>query len=452
MSSLFSNAKTFTIGGVHPPDQKLTAQAAIESIPLPDEVYIPLGQHIGSPAKPIIEKGQAVKVGDLLAESTGFISAPVHSSVSGTVSKIDTVIDASGYKRPAIIIKVEGDTWADQIIRTEEIKESIDLNSAEIIERIKDMGIVGLGGAAFPSYVKLKVPEGKKAEFLTVNAAECEPFLTSDHRLMLERSQEIIMGIKIVLKSLKIQQALIGIEDNKPDAIKLLTDLCQKEKDIAVVPLKTLYPQGGERQLVKALVNREIPPPPIGLPIDVGCVVFNVGTLVAIYEAVQKNKPLVERVVTVTGKSVKKPGNYLVRFGTPISHLIEAAGGLPEDTGKVLSGGPMMGKALENLSVPVTKGMSGIILMPSDEAKRKQVLNCIRCGKCVSLCPLGLEPYLLMTLAEKGYWGRAEIEKITNCCECGCCTFICPASRPLLDYIRLGKTRVLDIMRNRGKK
>ena len=446
------NSKTFTIGGVHPDDHKLSADQPIKDMPLPETVYLHTGQHIGAPAKPVVEKGQTVKVGDLIAQSSGFISASIHSSVSGRVEKIDQVAHVTGHKRQTIIIRVEGDEWNSQIDRSDKLKGSIDLKAKEIIERINNAGITGLGGAAFPSYVKLMVPDGKKAEFLTINAAECEPYLTADHRLMLEKGKELIIGIEILLKALNIDHALVGIENNKVDAIETLQSFIGKNKRIQIIPLKTLYPQGGERQLVKALVDREIPPPPKGLPIDVGCVVFNIGTVYAVYEAVQKNKPLVERIITVTGKTIKNPSNFKVRIGTPISKLIEAAGGMPKNTGKVISGGPMMGKALNSIDIPVTKGMSGLLLLPDSESTRKPVLNCIRCGKCVTKCPLGLEPYLIMALTEHGYFERAHAEKILNCCECGCCTYICPANRPLLDYIRLGKTTVNKILREKEKK
>jgi electron transport complex protein RnfC len=452
MSGSTENVKTFAIGGVHPADHKLSADQPIKTLPVPQTVYLHVGQHIGAPAKPVVEKGQKVQVGDLIAEAGGFISAPIHASVSGTVLKVDQVPDVTGHRKSTVVIQAEGDAWKETIDRSEQLKGAIDLNPKEIIERIKEAGIVGLGGAAFPSYVKLMVPEGKKAEFLTINAAECEPYLTADHRLMLEKGKELIVGIDILLKALNIERALVGIENNKVDAIKALQSFVGKNKRIEIVPMKTLYPQGGERQLVKALVDREIPPPPKGLPIDVGCVVFNIGTVFAVYEAVQKNKPLVERIITVTGKSLKKPSNFRVRIGTPIADLIEAAGGMPEDTGKVICGGPMMGKALNSIDIPVTKGMSGLLLLPEKEANRKPVLNCIRCGKCVTKCPLGLEPYLIMALTERGHFERAHAEKILNCCECGCCTYICPANRPLLDYMRLGKTTVTNMLKDKEKK
>ncbi|MFA5087524.1 MAG: electron transport complex subunit RsxC [Candidatus Omnitrophota bacterium] len=441
--------KTFPQGGVHPHDNKLSAGSPIARLSLPKTVFIPVAQHIGSPAVAVVKAGDKVKTGQVIAQGAGFVSANIHASVSGTVQKIDEVMDSTGYKRPTIIIQVEGDDWIEGIDLNSEIRREIKLNPEEIIKRVQDAGIVGLGGATFPAQVKLSIPKGKTAEYLLVNGAECEPYLTSDHRLMLERGEEILIGVQILMRALKVTQARVGIENNKPDAIQVLTGLAAKYNGIEIFPLKMLYPQGGERQLVKALVNREVPPAPAGLPIDVGCVVFNVGTVFAVYEAVQKNKPLIERVVSLTGPAVKKPSNFLVRIGTPILEMIQAAGGLPEDTGKVISGGPMMGRALNSLDIPVTKGMSGIVLLPRGESQRKEVLNCIRCAKCVSACPLGLEPYLLMTLAEKKFWDRAENEKILSCCECGCCSYICPANRPLLDYLRLGKLTVMKIIKSR---
>ena len=447
------NAKTFPYGGVHPADRKLSAAQALTRLPVPKTVQVPLSQHIGAPAKPVVQPGDEVRTGQLIAEAAGFISANIHAPVTGKVRKIEPVFDASGYKRPAIWIDVaESETWIEGVDLGTDLKTTIDLSPEEIVNRIHAGGIVGMGGATFPSYVKLKVPQGKTAEYLIINGAECEPFLTADHRLMLEKGAKILVGVQILLKALGITTAIIGIEDNKPDAIRHLRDLARDTAGITVQALKTQYPQGGERQLIKSLVNREIPPPPKGLPIDVGCVVFNVATVFAVYEAVQKNKPLIERVVTVTGPSLAEPKNVWARIGTSVTQLIAAAGGLPGDTAKVISGGPMMGKALKTMDIPVIKGTSGILVVPDAEAHRKKIANCIRCAKCVSACPLGLEPYLLMTLTERQLFDRAEQERILNCCECACCAFICPANRPLLDYIRLGKSVVTKNLKAREKK
>jgi electron transport complex protein RnfC len=439
--------RTFPKGGVHPPENKLSADKKIEILALPKVAYIPISQHIGAPSVVTVKKGDSVKVGQIIATSSGFVSANIHSSVSGKVSKIEELIDASGYKKMSIVIDVEGDVWEETIDKSTVINKEIKATVEEIIKKIVDFGIVGLGGATFPSHVKLSVPKGKTCEYLIINGVECEPYLTSDHRLMLEKSEEMLVGIQIIMKTLGVSKAIIGIENNKPDAIQLLTNLSKNYQGITVETLKVLYPQGGEKQLIKAILNREVPSG--GLPIDIGCVVHNVGTAFAVYEAVQKNKPLFERIVTITGKSVKKPSNFLVRIGTPVSELIEAAGGLPEDTGKIINGGPMMGKALKSLTVPITKGTSGILILPEKESHRREIIDCIRCAKCISVCPSGLEPYLLMITAEKEMWDRVEEENAMDCIECGSCSYICPADRPLLDYIRLGKSTVSKIIRAR---
>ncbi len=442
--------KTFKLGGVHPAENKLTTGKSIQVLPVPKTVYIPFSQHLGAPAKVLVNKGDVVKTGQLIARGEAFISANIHSSVSGKVQKIDNVIDTSGFKRPAVFINIEGDEWEESIDRSDDLDPEIRLGQKEIIQKINEMGVVGLGGATFPSHVKLMVPEGKKAEVLIINGVECEPYLTADHRLMLEKGEQILIGTQILKIALGVNKAMIGIENNKPDALNHLTELAKKYDGIEVHALKVKYPQGAEKQLIKALTNREVPSGK--LPIEVGAVVNNAGTAYAVYEAVQKNKPLFERVVTLTGKSVKEPGNFLVRIGTPISELIDAAGGLPEDTGKVIGGGPMMGKALNSLDVPVVKGTSGILIMPEKEATRDQVLHCIRCGKCVEACPMGLEPYLLEKVVMFEDWERTEKEKVMDCIECGSCHYTCPANRPLLDFIRLGKNKVGQIMRNRANK
>lgn len=441
--------KTFVKGGVHPEESKLSAARPIEVLPLPQAVSVPVSQHLGAPAVPLVQRNEAVKTGQLIAKSQGFVSANIHSPVSGKVLKLEEVYDTSGYRRPAITIQTEEDEWLPEINRDTQPVKEITLNADEIIQKVLDAGIVGLGGATFPSHVKIKIPRDKKAELLIINGVECEPWLTSDHRLMLEKGEELLVGIRLLMKAMNVEKALIGIENNKPDAIEHLGQLCTGEKGIRVVPLKVKYPQGGEKQLIKALINREVPSG--GLPIDVGTVVHNVGTAFAVYEAVQKNKPLFERVVTVTGPSVKKPSNFLVRIGTPVRELIEAAGGLPSDTGKVISGGPMMGKALNSIDVPVTKGTSGILIMPESISVRKKVLPCIRCAKCISACPMGLEPYLLMSLAERELFDQVQNQRALDCIECGSCSFICPSNRPLLDYIRYGKATVNQRIRS-GKK
>jgi electron transport complex protein RnfC len=442
--------KTFKLGGVHPAENKLSANKKIETLPLPKIAYVPISQHLGAPAKPMVNRGDQIKVGQLVAKGEAFISANIHSPVSGKIQKIDEVIDASGYRRTALVVTVDGDEWEEDIDRSNTIIKDIKLSQKEIIAKINEKGIVGLGGATFPSHVKLMVPEGKKAEVLIINGVECEPYLTADHMLMMEKAEEMMIGVQILMVALGVKKAMIGIENNKPDAIEHLTKVAQGFDGITVHGLKVKYPQGAEKQLIKALINREVPSGK--LPIEVGAVVNNAGTAFAVYEAVQKNKPLIERVVTITGKSVKEPGNFMIRIGTPVSELIEAAGGLPEDTGKVINGGPMMGKALNSLDVPVVKGTSGILIMRENEAGRKPVLHCIRCSKCVTVCPMGLEPYLIEKVVMFEDYERTEKERVMDCIECGSCQYTCPANRPLLDYLRLGKNKVGQIMRTRAKK
>ena len=446
--------KTFRIGGVHPEENKLSADQPIKVAAIPEVAVFPLGQHIGAPAKAVVAKGDKVKVGTMIAEAGGFVSAGIYSSVSGTVQKIDTVIDASGYRKPAIYIKVEGDEWEETIDRSEDLVKTADrpdLTPELIVEKIKNAGLVGMGGACFPVHVKLCPPPGAKAECVIVNAVECEPYLTADHRLMLEKADQVLVGVDLIMKAVKVNKGYIGIEENKPDAIKLMTEKAQAYPNIEIVPLKTKYPQGGEKQLIDAVIRRQVPAPP-AIPISVGAVVQNVGTAYAVYEAVMKNKPLFERIVTVTGKSLAQPSNFLARMGTPMSQLIEACGGLPSDTGKVIGGGPMMGKALMNIEVPICKGSSGVLIMNDKEAKRGKASNCIRCAKCVSACPMGLEPFLLATVSAKANWEKAEAEDITSCIECGSCQFTCPSHRPLLDNIRIGKQTVMGIIRARNTK
>nr|WP_321357533.1 electron transport complex subunit RsxC [uncultured Draconibacterium sp.] len=441
--------KTFKIGGVHPPENKLSKDKKIEVLSLPKTVFIPVAQHIGAPATPTVKRGDEVKTGQVIAQSSSFVSTNIHSSVSGKVKKVDFSADSSGYPKQGIFIDVDGDEWEEGIDRSEDLVKKISVEGPDIVKKIQEAGIVGLGGATFPTHVKLVPPKGMKAEVLLINGVECEPYLTSDHRLMLEKADEIMVGIQLLMKAMGVEKAVIGIENNKPDAIKLLKEKSASYRGVSVQPLKVQYPQGGEKQLINAVTGKEVPSG--ALPIAVGAVVSNVGTAFAVYEAIQKNKPLVERVVTVTGKGVEKPSNFMVRIGTATSELIEAAGGLPENTGKIISGGPMMGRAIASLDVPVTKGTSGLLLMQEEESKREEIQACIRCSRCTSVCPMGLEPYLLMTLGEKQIFDRAENERIMDCIECGSCSYTCPSSRPLLDYIRFGKGKVGAMIRSRKK-
>jgi len=446
--------KTFKIGGVHPEENKLSAGQPIREAQLPKQAVFSMFQHIGAPANAVVKKGDVVKVGTLLGEAGGFVSAPIYSSVSGKVSKVDVALDASGLRRMAVTVDVEGDEWEESIDRSKDLvklADRPDLDGKTIVEKIKTAGIVGMGGATFPTHVKLCPPPGKVAECVIVNAVECEPYLTADHSLMLAHPEEILVGLQLVMKAVGVNKGYIGIECNKPDAIKLMTEKSAQYPEIEVVPLQMKYPQGGEKQLIDAVIGRQVPAPP-ALPIDTGAIVQNVGTCFAIYEAVMKNKPLIDRVITVTGKSLKQPSNLLARLGTPFSQLIDECGGLPEDTGKVIGGGPMMGKALLSLDVPMTKGSSGLLIMNNKEARRAEAEPCIRCAKCVGACPMGLEPYFLAKVSEQADWDVAEQNDITSCIECGSCQFTCPSHRPLLDYIRLGKSTVMGIIRSRAAK
>lgn len=445
---------TFKIGGIHPEENKLTAEVATQVAPLPTQAVFPLSQHIGAPAKPVVGKGDRVKVGTLLAEAGGFVSAPIYSSVSGTVVKIDTIVDATGYRKPAIFIKVEGDEWEEGIDRSDQL-ETLDahpeLTPEEIVERVKQAGITGMGGAGFPTHVKLCPPPTAKAECVIINAVECEPHITSDYRLMMEHADEIVVGLQLLMKAAKVERGYIGIEENKPKAIDLLAEKTSGLAGIEVVPLKMKYPQGGEKQLVDAVIGRQVPAPP-AIPVNVGAIVQNVGTAFAVYQAVMKRKPLFERYTTVSGKELKNSANFLVRMGTPMSQLIDLCGGMPEGDNKVLAGGPMMGRALMNTEVPICKGTNAVTILSGKDAVRQEAQPCIRCAKCVSACPMGLEPYLLSKLSARQLYDRAEALDITSCISCGSCQFTCPSHRPLLDQIALGKAAVMNIIRARNAK
>jgi len=446
--------RTFRMGGVHPEENKLSAEVATVAAELPKQAVFPLSQHIGAPAKPVVQKGDKVKVGTLLAEAGGFVSAPIYSSVSGTVFKIDTAIDATGYQKPVIIVKTEGDEWEESIDRSDKLEtlaEHPELTPEEIVERIKKAGVTGMGGAGFPTFIKLCPPPTAKAECVIINGVECEPYITADYRLMMEHADEILVGLDLLMKAAKVEKGYIGIEDNKPAAIRLFEEKTAGNDKVEIVPLAKKYPQGGEKQLVDAVIRRQVPAPP-AIPVNVGAIVQNVGTAFAVYQAVMKNKPLFERYTTVTGKALARPANFLVRMGTPFSQLIDACGGMPEGNNKVLAGGPMMGKAVVSLDVPVCKGTNSVTILSGDDAVRKAPQPCIRCAKCVSACPMGLEPYLLATLSVVKDYERLEAEDVTSCIACGSCQFTCPAHRPLLDNIALGKAAVMGIIKSRSQK
>jgi electron transport complex protein RnfC len=438
---------TFKKGGVHPQENKITSQIAIENFPIPQQVVVFLGQHLGVPAVAKVSKGDKVKTGQLIAAGEAFISANIHAPVSGIVTKVDVIPDISGIKKEAIVIATEGDEWEDTIDTSSTINDKIELDKDEIIDRIKSCGIVGLGGACFPTHIKYKTPPRKQVDYLIINAAECEPYITADDRMMIEHGEECLIGIEALLIASKAPVVYVGIENNKKNAIAHLTQLADKKHPkIKICPLKVKYPQGAEKQLVQALTNRHVPAGK--LPIEIGVIVNNITTAFAVYEAVQKNKPLIDTYTTISGKKVAHPKNLKIRIGTPINEVLNFVG-IPENTGKIISGGPMMGKAIANINSYATKGMSSLLMMDKTESQRGEVSPCLRCGKCVSVCPMGLEPLLLQPFGEKKRYDECEANGIMNCIECGSCQFECPANRPLLDFIRLGKAKTGEMIRNR---
>ncbi|MGN1226370.1 MAG: electron transport complex subunit RsxC [Candidatus Cryptobacteroides sp.] len=443
---------TFKIGGIHPADSKFSRNCAIETLPLPQTMYVSMAQHLGAPATPVVAVGDKVKTGQVIAEPAGFISAFVHSPVSGTVKSIGPRADIAGRPVTHIEIAVEGDEWAEGIDLSTELVTQLPESREEILDRVKKCGVVGLGGATFPTHVKLNPAPGSKAECLIINGAECEPFLTSDYRIMLERTKEILVGVAIMQKVLGGCKAVIGIEENKPEAIeamgKALAEL--PYVNISVQPLKKRYPQGGEKQLIDAVMGRQVGSG--ALPISVGAVVQNMATALAVYEAVQKNKPLITNTLTVTGDClpVEKQHNYLFRIGTPLSFIAEYAGGVPVEAAKIISGGPMMGKAIANLDAACVKGSSSILYLSREATLRKPASACIRCGRCADACPMGLEPFLLKRLSASEDFAGLEKNAVQDCIECGCCLYSCPANIPLLDVIRQSKAQVMGIMRARA--
>lgn len=428
--------KTFKIGGIHPSPNKITANDAIRPLNYTGDLYIMLSQSIGKPAIPTVKAGQEVKAGEIIAQADGFVSAPLHSPVDGTVKKIDKVPTPQGFTADAIII-----TPADEQQPLSDHESAGTLPEAsEIAAIIGNAGIVGLGGAAFPTKVKLTPPQGMVPTTVLLNGAECEPWLTCDDRLMREQSKKVALGGELIMKAVGVDKCYIGIEANKPEAIAAMRQAASGIVGMEVVELKTKYPQGGEKELITAIMGVDVPSG--ALPVSVGAIVDNVATAAAIYDAVYLGHPLTRRIITVTGPGLKNPGNFLVNIGTPISALIEAAGGLPEDTGKVIAGGPMMGRAISNLNAPTVKGMSGLLVLPRSMSSRRKEENCIRCARCLDACPMGLEPYLLIAQARHNRWADMKASLALNCIECGSCQYICPASKPILDYIKLGKTQI----------
>lgn len=427
-------------GGVHVPHSKeLTEKKALEYANEPSIVYIPLHQHTGAPCEPIVNVGDRVKVGQKIGQSQAFVSAPIHSSVAGTVKSITKITTPTGINATCVVIESDGTNEMDEGIKPKGSLE--ELSSKEIIEIIKEAGITGMGGAGFPTHVKLSPPPEKKIDTVIINGAECEPFLTSDHRLMLEMPEKIVFGLKAIMKALNVERGFIGIENNKMDAVSALKAVIKPEDKVEIVTLKTKYPQGDEKRLINAVTGRKVPSG--GLPMDVSCVVNNVSTAKAIAEAILEGKPLYERVVTVTGNGVNEPRNLIVKIGTPFQEVIDQAGGFNGVPGKVIMGGPMMGLSQFSTEVPVIKGSGGILVLTEKEAAAQKVSACIKCGKCIEACPVHLQPLFISAYSLKKDFQSAEKYGALDCVECGSCSFICPAKRPLVESIRFAKREVL---------
>ncbi len=434
-----SKIKTFSVGGIHPDKYKITSDLPIRDAGIPDMLYVPVKQHIGAPAKILVKKGDRVKVGTLLADADGIVSADVHAPASGEVVKIEEIVGEVGYLEQMITIKTDGDEWEESIDRSLDIVREITASPEQIVATIRAAGIVGMGGAGYPTPIKATVPAGKKIDCIILNGIECEPYLTADDRLMQEKAEQIIIGAKILNKALGIQKAIIAIDENKPHAIETMRKLTRSYVGVNVAVCATKYPQGSEKQLIAAVTGREVPPG--CLPVDVNCVVQNVGTVYAVYEAVQKHKPLFERIVTVSGDDVKNPGNYRVRIGTPASYLIEQV--QPSETpGKIIFGGPMMGTAATNLAAPVTKTTSGILLLKTASVLDPEQTACIRCGRCIEVCPQGLQPFAITGYVRRGEYQEAKKIHVLDCMECGSCSYTCPARIPLTDYCKLAKYEI----------
>lgn len=432
-------------GGIHPSCAKESTETKpIRKMAPPEKAIILLQQHIGAPCEPMVVVGDEVKVGQKIGDSKGYVSAPIHSSISGKVASIAPVVDSRGGKTQAITIESDGkdELWEEITPYGGDLSS---LSADKIRSMIREAGIVGKGGAAFPTHVKLSPSKDKIIDAVILNGCECEPYLTTDHRVMLERADDVIFGLRLIMKALGVDKGYVGIEENKVDAAERLKVAIGDDPNIQVVLVKAKYPQGSEKHLIDALLNRKVPPG--CLPLDVGVVVNNVATAMACANAVKRGMPFIERVITVTGPGIAEPANLEVRIGTPIEDVIVECGGFLGQPGKVIMGGPMMGTTQYNLSTPVVKGTSGLLLLPKEE--RVLTGPCIRCGKCVEVCPMSLLPLELGHFSEKGLMEEAEEYHVLDCIECGACTYVCPAKRPLVHLIRMAKA---DIMAKRRKK
>jgi electron transport complex protein RnfC len=438
-------SNTFT-GGIHPASHKiLTSDRPTKKAFIPRKVVLPLSQHTGSPAEAIAKVGDIVTVGQEIARPTGHVSSSIHASISGKVTRIGYSVTPTLSR--SLSITIESDGTEDQDFKEVRGRDIASMKPEELLAAVKAAGIVGLGGASFPTHVKLSPPKTKPIDTVIINGAECEPYLTCDHRLMLERAKEILKGLEIAVKIVGAAGAIVAIEDNKLSAIYAMEQALRGVRDTIpqakVVAMRTKYPQGAEKQVIKSVLNRAVPAG--GLPMDVGCLVQNVGTLYAIYEAVYMGTPLIERLVTITGSCIKEPMNVRVRIGSLIRDLAEYAGGFVKSPGKVIVGGPMMGLAQYTMDVPVVKGTSGILFMSEGESAAPKESVCIRCGKCVDICPMGLVPTALMYNVKKEMFKEAKELGVANCYECGACAYSCPAKIPLLDYMKFGKAKILNV-------
>ncbi len=434
--------------GIHPPDSKGYTEKEPIKIIMPEEncdIVVPMSQHLGTPCEPIVKKGDHVLLGQKIADSTAFLSSPIHSSVSGTVKEIKSVITPSGAPCNAIIITNDGKFEEDPSLGKDTDFESF--SKEKILEKIHNAGIVGLGGAGFPTHIKLNPPADKKIDTIILNAAECEPYLTTDHRVLIEKTERVVMGLQIILKIHPSAHGYIAIETNKPDAIEILTKATENISNITVVPVKTKYPQGSEKQMIYAVTKREVPSGK--LPADVGCIVDNVDTVLAIERAIVKDRPLMRRIVTLSGGAVNNPGNYQARLGMSFRELIEAVGGFKEEPAKIIAGGPMMGIAVYSLDVPLIKTSSAILCLTKEEAELPPESNCIRCGKCVEHCPMGLMPLTLNSDVLANDFEAFEKNRGLDCIECGSCSFVCPAKRQLAQSIRVTKRAVMAMKKKK---